>query len=506
MFNVYELTSFALYLALVTWVGFYFFSKKLNIEEYVLGGKSMGKWVTAISAQASDMSGWLLMGLPGAIYLSGLSEAWIAIGLGLGTILNWKFIAPRLRTYTGKTDSLTLPHFFEKRFGDPTGLLRILSAIITLFFFTIYAASGLNATAKLFETMFEVPFGWALCVGGLCIIIYTFLGGYLAVCWTDLIQGILMVIAIVAVPLMAYVKSGGMAGIEAAAAAKNISLSLWPQGERPLLGIISTAAWGLGYCGMPHILARFMSVRKVKDLRPAMWIAVVWVVISLGFAVFVGMVGMAAIPGLVKPDHEKVFILMARNMFHPLLSGIFLAAILAAIMSTIDSQLLVSASVLTEDLNRKIGRRKLSEKTRLTLGRIGVAVIAVIAMVIAADRDSSILKLVEYAWGGLGAAFGPVVIMSLYSRRTSWQSALLGMCLGSVALVAWERVGMSAYMYEIVPGFLVNLFAIIIGNKIWPETNEHILREYDEHTREVHEDEEPKKVNRPSVRKQGKKK
>ena len=487
-FNAYEIGSFILYLVVVMGVGFYFFGKKLNVDEYILGGKSMGKWVTAISAQASDMSGWLLMGLPGAIYLFGLSEAWIAIGLATGTILNWKFIAPRLRAYTGKTNSLTLPHFFEKRFGDPTGLLRIISALITLFFFTIYAASGLNATAKLFETMFQVDFFWALIVGGVCIIAYTFMGGYLAVCWTDLIQGILMVIAIVVVPLMAWVRIGGFDGIENAATTAGISLSLWPQGERPLLYILSTAAWGLGYCGMPHILARFMSVGKIKDLKPAMWIAVIWVLISLGFAVVVGLVGMAAIPGLVKPDHEKVFILMARNAFHPLLSGIFLAAILAAIMSTIDSQLLVSASVLTEDLNRKIARKKLSGKTRMFLGRVGVAVISVIAMIIAADRDSSILKLVEYAWGGLGAAFGPVVIMALYSRKTSWQSALLGMTLGSIALITWEQFGYSKYMYEIVPGFAVNLLAIMLGNCIWPEKNHYILQQYDEHTREVREE------------------
>ena len=487
-FNTYEVISFVAYLIFVTGIGVYFFRTKMNIDEYVLGGKGMGKWVTAISAQASDMSGWLLMGLPGAIYLFGLGESWIAIGLAIGTILNWKFIAPRLRTYTGKTNSLTLPHFFEKRFGDPTGLLRILSALITLVFFTIYAASGLNATAKLFETMFNVPFMWALIVGGICIVAYTFMGGYLAVCWTDLVQGILMVIAIVVVPLLWWFKVGGWDGIAAVADANQVSMSLWPKSEHPLRSIISTAAWGLGYCGMPHILARFMSVGKVKDLKPAMWIATVWVIISLGFAVIVGFVGMAAIPGLQAPMHETVFIQMARNAFHPLLSGIFLAAILAAIMSTIDSQLLVSASVLTEDLNRKISGRKLSEKSRMTLGRIGVAVISVVALVIAADRNSSILKLVEYAWGGLGAAFGPVVIMALYWRKTSWQAALLGMCLGSIALVAWERLGYSQYMYEIVPGFAINMLAIIIGTKIWPETNPHILHQYDEHTRELRED------------------
>lgn len=486
-FNTYELSSFILYLVFVMAVGFYFFGKKLGLDEYILGGKGMGKWVTAISAQASDMSGWLLMGLPGAVYLFGLGEAWIAIGLALGTVLNWKFIAPRLRTYTGKTNSLTLPHFFEKRFGDPTGLLRVMSALITLVFFTIYAASGLNAAAKLFETMFNVPFSWALIVGGICIIMYTFLGGYLAVCWTDLIQGILMIMAIVAVPLACWYQSGGWEGIEAAAMAKGASLSIWPDSPRPLLAILSTAAWGLGYCGMPHILARFMSVGKVKDLRPAMYIAVLWVIVSLTFAVIVGLVGMATMPGLEKPMHETVFIQMARNSFHPILSGIFLAAILAAIMSTIDSQLLVSASVLTEDLNRKLGGRKLNEKNRLALGRFGVAAISVVALIIAADRNSSILKLVEYAWGGLGAAFGPVVIMALYSRRTSWKAALLGMALGSVALVAWERLGYSQYMYEIVPGFCVNLLAILIGTRIWPETNRHILRQYDENTREVKE-------------------
>lgn len=487
MFNIYEMISFIAYVIIVLSIGFYFFGRKLTADEYILGGKRLGKWVTALSAEASDMSGWMLMGLPGAVYLFGLGEAWIAIGLAAGTILAWKYVAPRLRVYTGLTDSLTLPDFFEQRFGDPSGMLRAITAMITLFFFTIYTAAGLNAAAKLFELMFDVDFRLALIAGGLCIIFYTFLGGYLAVCWSDLLQGTLMLVAAVAVPVVAWFHMDGFAAIETAARDAHVSLSLWPQTTHPLLAIVSASAWGLGYFGMPHILARFMSVDSVRTLRPAMYIAVGWVILCLGFAVAAGLIGMAVVPGLVKPMHEAVFIEMIRATFPPVLSGVFLTAILAAIMSTIDSQLLVSASVLAVDFNRIIVRRPLSDSARILMGRLGVGAISAVALIIASDRDSSILRLVEYAWGGLGAAFGPVVLMALYSRKTSWRSALLGMCAGSLAAFLWEQRGYGVYMYEIVPGFLANLLAIHLGNHFWPERDPEILRRFEDHVRTLRE-------------------
>ncbi|MHC4546397.1 MAG: sodium/proline symporter, partial [Planctomycetota bacterium] len=310
--------------------------------------------MTALSAQASDMSGWLLMALPGAIYLGGMASIWIAIGLFAGTVLNWKLVSGRLRVYTQKTDTITLPCFFEQRFGDPTGLLRVVSAIIILLFFTIYASAHLQATGHLLESTFGIQYGTAVIIGGSIIIAYTFLGGFLAVCWTDLFQGSLMVLALIVVPAVAYLKVGGAESISQAMKLKEISTSLLPaKGTAGLLAIVSMMAWGLGYFGQPHILTRFMSVKSIAKLPESMTIAIVWVFISLGGAVIVGFVGIGMFDNLTGGEEEKVFIYMISKVMHPWLAGIMLAAILSAIMSTIDSQLLVSSSALTEDFYQK---------------------------------------------------------------------------------------------------------------------------------------------------------
>jgi len=443
----------------------------------------MGAWVTAFSAQASDMSGWLLMGLPGAIYIGGMGNIWIAIGLFIGTVLNWKLVSARLRVYTQTTRTITLPCFFEQRFGDPTGLLRVVSAIVILIFFTIYASSGLVATGRLFESTFSVKYQTAVIVGGAIIIAYTFLGGFLAVCWTDLFQGSLMVIALVVVPVLAYIDIGGTKPISEAMTLKGIQKGLIGHADgSAIVAIVSSMAWGLGYFGQPHILARFMSAKSLTKLNKSMTIAIIWVFLSLGGAVVIGFVGIGMFENLAvaEGEHEKVFIYMINKVMHPWLAGIMLAAILSAIMSTIDSQLLVSSSALTEDFYQKAIRKKATEKEVVLVGRICVIIISVIALILALPGDETILSIVAYAWGGFGAAFGPLVLFALFSRKTSWQAALAGMAVGTVVLVVWKQAGLSQYLYEIVPGFAANCLTIFVLNRFTEQTKRKILKQYDE--------------------------
>jgi sodium/proline symporter len=484
MIQIPTLITFGIYFIFLLAVGIYFYRKTTSIEGYLLGGRGLGVWVTAFSAQASDMSGWLLMGLPGAVYVSGMSESWIAIGLFIGTFCNWKYVAVRLRIYTDKTDSLTLSTFFENRFKDPTGLLRTLSAIITLIFFTIYASSGLVAAGKLFESMFSMDYKVAVIAGAFVIILYTFLGGFLAVCWTDLIQGSLMIAAIVVVPILAYNGVGGSEGIASAMAEGNISMSFFPAGAGTI-GIISTMAWGLGYFGQPHILARFMGISDAKALPRSMKIAIIWVFISLTGAVIIGLIAIPMFPGLAEGDQEKVFIYMITKTFSPWVGGVFLAAILAAIMSTIDSQLLVSSSALTEDFYQKVIKKEASQKELVFIGRLSLVIISVIALTLAINPSTTVFGLVSYAWGGFGAAFGPLVLFALFSRNTTWQSALAGMLAGTVVLVIWKQMGLGAQMYEIVPGFIANTVTMIIVNMLVKQTNQEILDEFDAITAEA---------------------
>lgn len=482
--------TFGLYLLFMVAVGLWFYKKETNIKEYLLGGRGVGSWVTAMSAQASDMSGWLLMGLPGAVYCAGLGEGWVAIGLMIGTFANWLLIAPRLRIYTEKARALTISAYLGRRFRDPTGIIRILAAVITLFFFTIYAASGLVAAGKLFESMFSVDFKIAVLVGAAVILVYVFMGGYLAVCWTDLFQGLLMFFALIAVPLTAYwnLEPGA---VSAACEAKGVSFRLFPQemNAAAVAAVISSAVWGLGYFGQPHILTRFMSIRSFRALPRATVIAMIWVVISLSASIVIGVLAIPMWSGaaeLSKADSEKVFIYMIGRLFNPWLGGILLAAILAAIMSTIDSQLLVSSSTLTEDFYRQIIRRRASAKELVRISRGFVLLITVIATVFALADIKTIFSLVKFAWGGFGAAFGPVILMSLYSRRMTWQAALCGMIAGMGVMLGWYASGLSRYMYEILPGFAAGLAVILFMNRVMPQRSGKVLREYDSMLAELH--------------------
>ncbi len=499
MNNQITYMMFGLYLLLTLGVGVYFYDRKAKLEDYLLGGRAMGSWVTALSAQASDMSGWLLLGLPGAVFLFGIGQAWIAVGLLAGTILNWVLVAPRLRIYSAQLGALTISSFISLRFRDPLHLLRSLSALVTIFFFTIYAASGLVGAGKLFESMFGINYTLAVVIGLLVIVIYTASGGFLAVCWTDLFQGLLMFGALVILPLAVILRMDDGA-IMQAAAEKEISMDLLPTlagvsaGEAwynspealKTLALATSLAWGLGYFGQPHILTRFMGIKSVKLLPRTITIAVIWVICSLAGAVLVGLAAIPLFDTLPAGDHEKVFIYLIQRFFSPYIGGVLLAAIMAAIMSTIDSQLLVSSSTLTEDCYGHFIRPRAGTGERVLVSRLCVILIAGAAGVLALIPGSSIFELVTFAWGGFGAAFGPVVLAGLFSKRTTWVSAVAGMVAGITALLLWHWFRFNLYLYEIVPGFLANFAVMWIVNIFHPQKDQRVLSEFRVMKRELH--------------------
>ncbi len=472
--------TFIVYLVGMLAIGLFAYRMTNDLSDYILGGRSLGPGVAALSAGASDMSGWLLLGLPGAMFAAGMNQIWIAIGLSVGAWLNWQLVAPRLRVYTEQAgNALTLPDFLENRFADDTRLLRVLSAVVILLFFTFYTSSGLVAGAKLFEASFGMSYTAALWIGAAVIISYTFLGGFLAVSWTDFVQGILMFLALIIVPVVTMQEVGGWSEVTAAAAAKGPGL-LDAFHEMTLLGIISLAAWGLGYFGQPHILARFMALRNVSDVPMARLIGMGWMVAGLFGAVFTGFIAIAYFGPEGIEDPEKVFILLSQVLFNPLVSGILLAAILAAVMSTIDSQLLVSSSAITEDFYKQILRKEASEKELVWIGRLSVLIIALIATLLATDRDSSVLSLVSYAWAGFGAAFGPIILLSLMWRGLSRNGALFGMIAGAVTVVVWKaQTGGLFDVYEILPGFIVCGVVAIVVSLYGKPAGEDTKAEYD---------------------------
>jgi sodium/proline symporter len=478
--------SFVIYFLALLFAGIYFYKKTTSTSEYLLGGRSLNSWVTSLSAQASDMSGWLLLGLPGAAYLSGLEASWIAIGLAIGTYLNWKFIAKRLRQYTEIAgDSLTLSDFFENRFRDKKKILRLVSAIFILVFFIVYTSSGFVAGGKLFSTAFGLPYFTALTIGVLFLVSYTFLGGFLAVCWTDFFQGMLMLVAILIVPLMAVKLLGGPgATIDLIHLVNPELLNPFTAADgSPIsaLALISLLAWGLGYFGQPHILVRFMAISSSSQIKKARIIAIVWVILSLSAAVLVGLVGRVYLTTpLIGADSEKVFMIMAQEMFPTILTGFLLAAILSAIMSTADSQLLVSASALSEDFYKAFLRPNASGKELLWVSRLTVVFVSIIAYVLAFNPESSILDLVAYAWAGFGAVFGPTIILSLFWKRMTGRGALAGMITGGIIVILWKNLQGGIFeLYEIVPGFICSVIAIVVFSLLDKEPSQEILDEFE---------------------------
>ncbi|MYL24189.1 sodium/proline symporter PutP [Vreelandella massiliensis] len=482
--NIAIAFTFVAYLLLMLVIGIIAYKRTTNLSDYILGGRSLGPWTSAISAGASDMSGWLLLGLPGAAYVSGISASWIAIGLLIGTWLNWLIVARRLRLYSFKaSDSLTLPDFFAKRFRDNTQLLRVISAVFILLFFLFYTSSGLVAGGKLFETVFGYDYTIAVTIGTVAIISYTFFGGFLAVSWTDLIQGLMMAAALLIVPVIAFMDIGSTGAGEALAAQSEHMLSWFRDastGEAlTFVGIVSSLAWGLGYFGQPHILARFAAIRSEREIPAARRIAVTWSALTLVCAVAVGLLGVGFIERELG-DGETIFMIMVNAIFHPVIAGVLLAAILAAVMSTADSQLLVSSSALTDDFYKALLRKDAGETELVWVGRFAVIGIAILAYLLALNPDSNVLGLVSYAWAGFGAAFGPALIMALFWRRMNQWGALAGIIVGGVTVVVWAELSGGLFdLYEIVPGVIFAYIAIVVASLATSAPSEEITAEFD---------------------------
>lgn len=487
--NSFAITgTFIAYLIMMLAIGVYAYKRTSNSTDYFLGGRNLGPWPAALSAGASDMSGWLLLGLPGYAYAAGLESLWLAGGLLLGTWANWLICAKRLRTYSITTDnSLTLPEFLSRRFNDKSKLVQTIAAFFILLFFLFYTSSGLVAGGKLFETVFGLDYTMAVIIGAACVVSYTLFGGFLAVSWTDLVQGLLMSAALLIVPIAAM--DGGLGQLSADLAAKNPELlTIWNDAKgEPLsaIAIISLAAWGLGYFGQPHILARFKATRTNADLTTARRIAVVWTALSMTGAVLVGLVGLLYVDNQLAgelADGEKIFMLLVNAIFHPVIAGILLAAILAAIMSTADSQLLVSSSALAEDFYKQVFKPEASAQEVVMVGRVSVIILSLIALFLAMDPDSSVLGLVSYAWAGFGAAFGPALVLSLYWKRMNRNGALAGILVGGITIVLWKQFSGGIFdLYEIVPGIILATIAIIVASLATGEPEQKVQEQFEEY-------------------------
>lgn len=481
--NISTLVTFVVYLTAMLGIGVWAYLRTKNLSDYMLGGRSLGSGVTAISAGASDMSGWLLLGLPGAIYVSGLNQIWIAVGLAVGAYLNWQFIAAPLRRYSEYAgNSITIPDYFENRLGDGSRVLRAVSAVVILVFFTLYTSAGLKAGAVLFQGSFDLGYVPALLIGAVVIVSYTFIGGFLAVSWTDFVQGIVMFVALIAVPTLAFIQLGGWdAALNTAAVESGAAEFLNAYYDVGLLAAISLLSWGLGYFGQPHILARFMAIRSESLVPKARFIGMAWMVAGLYGAIFTGLAAFSYFHTIGSPleNPETAFIVLSQILFNPWMAGFLLAAILSAIMSTVDSQLLVASSALTEDFYKTFLRKEASQGELVWIGRGAVIAIAVIAVVLASDPNSTVLGIVEYAWAGFGAAFGPLIILSLLWRGLNRSGALAGMVGGAGTVILWQMLENGLFgllhargeapaeiftLYELVPGFLVcTALAVVVS-------------------------------------------
>lgn len=486
--NIITIVAFVLYLAFMIGVGMFFYGKNRTTTEYFLGGRKLGSWVVSMSAQASDMSGWLLMGLPGAAYLSGISAGWIAIGLAIGTYVNWLLVAKPLRQYTKVVDdAITLPQFFKNRFQDSSGMISVIAAVFILVFFLFYTASGFVSCAKLFSSVFGMSYMMALAIGAVVVISYTFAGGFFAVCWTDFFQGMLMFFCVLAVPTIAISRLGGLGSFVTQVNDFNPNFfHMFVDGQTntpyTALGILSLVAWGLGYFGQPHILVRFMGIEKPSAIKKSRRIATVWVLISLTAAVLIGISGRMFLGDILTEGgaQETVYITMVTNIFPVFIAGIFLSAILAAIMSTADSQLLVTASAITEDFYHNKIRPNASPQELMWVSRLCVITVAVIAALIATDQNSTVLGLVEYSWAGFGSAFGPLVLCSLFWRRTNKYGAYAGILVGGIVDLIWAQLSGGIFdLYEIVPGFVCGLLAIIVVSLATPAPDKSITDTFD---------------------------
>jgi sodium/proline symporter len=487
---------FVIYFAGMIAIGLFFFRKTDNLTDYFIGGRRLGAWVAALSAHSSDMSGWLMLGLVGTVYAFGLGRIWIAVGLALGTMLNWLLVAKRLRRYTLAAEySITIPEYFENRFQDTSHILRFVSALFITIFFIVYTASGFAACGTLFSQVFGIDYQIALLIGTLVVVFYTFLGGFRAVCWTDFIQGLLMMAAIIGVPLITLFFIG-IGDVSAQHSPGFLNVFSDETGQpMTAVSIVSGLAWGLGYFGMPHILIRFMAVKREAEIPRAAVIAGFCVLLSLGGAVFMGILAPLVVPDA--SDAEAVFILVIQKVFMQgpifmsVLEGIFLCGILAAIMSTADSQLLVAASAITNDLYQ-IVHRDAPDRRFLWISRFTVMFISIIAYIIAVSRSSTIMALVSNAWAGFGSTFGALVLLSLYWKRLNRSGAVAGMVSGGLVVIIWDYIlcipgktgwvtlGEATGLYSLMPGFCVSLVCIVIVSLITKPPSQKVYDEFEQ--------------------------
>lgn len=505
------LIAMVIYMAAVIVIGIAF-ARKANAssDAYFLGGRSLGPWVTAMSAEASDMSGWLLMGLPGVAYWCGIADAaWTAIGLAVGTYINWLIVSKRLRRYSVKAgNAITLPEYFSNRFHEKRKVIMTIAAVFILIFFTVYAASCLVTCGKLFSTLFDMPYIPMMIVGAVFVLVYTLIGGFLAESASDFMQAVVMIVALVVTVIVGTIAAGGLGevldnarsipgfleffGIATPEMADGVQqiVNGEPQfgaaGQYSLLSAVSNLAWGLGYFGVPQVLLRFMAIRSENELTRSRRIATVWVVISLTIAVFIGVMGRALYPAALttSSDAENVFILLATNLFPPLLAGFIMAGILAATISSSDSYLLIAASAFAKNIYQGLFRKKASDKEVLNISRITLLLIAIVAMIIALDENSVIFTIVSFAWAGFGATFGPLMLFSLFWKRTTRAGAVAGMVSGAAMVFIWNLLvrplGGLWDIYELLPAFLVSCIFIVVVSLLTPEPSKEIQREFKE--------------------------
>ena len=506
------LISMTVYMLAVVVIGIVFAKRaNKNSETYFLGGRTLGPWVTAMSAEASDMSGWLLMGLPGVAYWCGLADAfWTALGLAFGTYLNWLFVAKRLRRYSERAgNAITLPEFFSNRFREKHKTIMLLASIFILVFFTVYAASCFVTCGKLFSTLFGADYVTMMILGAVFVLLYTVLGGFLAESASDFMQAIVMIVALTVIVTLGTIQAGGLDQVIANAKAipgffeffgmanpkmttygfQEVSWMGIPNFEEPvkydLLTICSMMAWGLGYFGMPQVLLRFMAIRSEKKLRQSRWIAMIWVVISLGVAVFIGIVGRQLYPAahLTKPDSENIFITMATSSLPPILAGFVMAGILAATISSSDSYLLIAASAFAKNIFQGICKKNASDKQVMIISRITLVVLAVIGVVLALDEKSIIFNIVSFAWAGFGATFGPLMLLSLFWKRTNKVGAIAGMVGGASMVFVWKlvisKLGGIFAIYELLPAFIFSTLCIVIFSLITKAPSQEVLDDFE---------------------------
>jgi sodium/proline symporter len=501
------------YMAVVIGIGVYY-SKRASesSDNYLIGGRSLGPWVVAMGAEASDMSGWLLMGLPGVAYFFGFSDAaWTAIGLGIGTYLNWLFVAKRLRTYSHVAgDAITIPDFISNRYKEDKKIIMTIAALFILLFFSVYAASCFVTVGKLFSTLFGIKYVYMMIAGALFVVFYTFIGGFLAESASDFMQGVVMFVALAAVLITGISTAGGVSaivenakaipgffdffgiasptlvdGVQQVQAGKPV---FGEAGKYGFLTIISTLSWGLGYFGMPQVLLKFMAIKKASDLKLARRIAIVWVAISLTAAVAIGMIGRVLYPDalLTQSASESVFILMSTNFFVPLFAGVVMAGILAATISSSDSYLLIAASAFSKNIYQGIMKKEASDKAVLYVSRATLIVISIIAMIIALDENSVIFKVVSFAWAGFGATFGPIMLFSLFWKRTTREGAIAGILSGGIMVFVWKLIlkpmGGAFGIYELLPAFVISCIFIYVVSLLTKEPSKEIQDEF-EHAR-----------------------